>query len=74
MDQVLRLLNQLRRDKIQLKSDLDYFKESFQALDSGVVRHLHMRSAGRPSMRLQQAMRTTKRHSARTRNAAWRDG
>ena len=37
MDQVLRLLNQLRRDKIQLKSDLDYFKESFQALDSGVV-------------------------------------
>ena len=37
MDQVLRLLNQLRRDKIQLKSDLDYFKESFQALESGVV-------------------------------------
>lgn len=37
MDQVLRLLNQLRRDKVQLKSDLDYFKESFQALESGVV-------------------------------------
>lgn len=37
MDQVLRLLNQLRRDKIQLKSDLDYFKESFQALESAVV-------------------------------------
>ena len=32
MDQMLRLLNQLRRDKSQLKSDLEYFKESFQAL------------------------------------------
>lgn len=37
MDQVLRLLNQLRRDKVQLKSDLDYFQESFQAVQSGVV-------------------------------------
>ena len=37
MDQVLRLLSQLRRDKAKLKSDLEYFKESFQALESAVV-------------------------------------
>ena len=37
MDQVLRLLSQLRRDKAQLKSDVEYFKESFQALESAVV-------------------------------------
>jgi len=37
MDQMLRLLNQLRSDKRQLKSDLEYFKESFQALESAVV-------------------------------------
>ncbi len=37
MDQMLRLLSQLRKDKEQLKSDVEYFKESFQALESAVV-------------------------------------
>ena len=37
MDQMLRLLNQLRKDKAQLKSDVEYFKESFHALETAVV-------------------------------------
>lgn len=37
MDQIQRLLGQLRGEIQQLESDVDYFKESFQALESGVV-------------------------------------
>ena len=37
MDQIIRLLNDLRGRNRQLEADVDYFKESFQALESGVV-------------------------------------
>lgn len=37
MDQIIRLLTELRRKNRKLVADVDYFKESFEALESGVV-------------------------------------
>lgn len=37
IDQTLRLLNDLRDEKRLLEADVEYFKESFQALESAVV-------------------------------------
>ncbi len=37
IDQIQRLLNELRNEQQLLREDVEYFKESFQALDNGVV-------------------------------------
>lgn len=37
IDQIIRLLSDLRGKNQQLEADVDYFKESFQALNNGVV-------------------------------------
>lgn len=37
IDQTLRLLSDLRDEKRVLEADVEYFKESFQALESGVI-------------------------------------
>ncbi len=37
MDQIIRLLNELRQQNRKLEADVDYFKQSFEALESGVV-------------------------------------
>jgi len=37
IDQIQRLLNELRNEQQLLREDVEYFKESFQALNNGVV-------------------------------------